>query len=124
MIPGLTSDAVLEGLKPELPTYMAIADGVSTQVDKILWWKNRKNELPNWSRACKLVLLIQPSSAADESSLFCKIALLTAKRDLLKTMLKYLSSYNTIDNLFSTVFFFLYTWTVILSLVPGYYMTG
>ena len=104
MIPSLTSDAVLEGLKHELPTYMAIADGVSTQVDKILWRKNHKNELPNWSRACKLVLLIQLSSAAAKPSLFCKIALLTAKRDLL-TMLKHLSCYNTIDNLFSAVLF-------------------
>ena len=71
MIPDLTSDAVLEELKAELPTYMAIADGVSTQVDKILWWKNHKTELPNWSHACKLVLLIQPSSVAVESLLYC-----------------------------------------------------
>ena len=30
------------------------------------WWKQHEIELPNWSRACKMVLLFQPSSAAAE----------------------------------------------------------
>ena len=62
----LHSSALLEGLKAELPTYMATADGVSTLVDKQQWWKNHESELPNWSTACKLAFLVQPSSAAAE----------------------------------------------------------
>ena len=32
------------------------------------WWKSHEDngQLPNWSQACKLVLLVQPSSAAAE----------------------------------------------------------
>ena len=56
----------LELLKRELPLYMAKADGVSQDLDKLEWWKNHQFELPNWSRACKTALLIQPSSAAAE----------------------------------------------------------
>ena len=63
---GLRSGSLLEGLKAELPTYMATADGVSTLVDKQQCWKNHESELPNWSTACKAALLIQPSSAAAE----------------------------------------------------------
>ena len=65
-IPCLRSSALLEGMKAELPTYMATADGVSTLADKQQWWKNHESELPNWSTACKLAFLIQPSSAAAE----------------------------------------------------------
>ena len=56
----------LEELKRELPLYMAKADGVSPELDKLEWWKNQQLELPNWSSACKTALLIQPSSAAAE----------------------------------------------------------
>ena len=45
---------------------MAKADGVSPTIDKLEWWKKHSNELPHWSAACKLVLLVQPSSAAAE----------------------------------------------------------
>ena len=45
---------------------MAIADAVSMQADKLLWWKNHESELPCLSEACKIALLIQPSSAAAE----------------------------------------------------------
>ena len=65
-IPCLRSSTLLEGLKAELPTYVATADGVSTLVDKQQWWKNHESELPNWSTACKLAFLVQPSSAAAE----------------------------------------------------------
>ena len=66
MIPGLSSGAVLEGLKSEIPKYIiiAIADGVSMQADKLLWWKNHESELTCWSEACKIALLIQPSSSS------------------------------------------------------------
>ena len=45
---------------------MAKADGVFPELDKLEWWKNHQLELPNWSRACKTALLIQPSLAAAE----------------------------------------------------------
>ena len=39
---------------------------VPSLLDRLEWWKNHQFELPNWSRACKTALLIQPSSAAAE----------------------------------------------------------
>ena len=62
----LAGDGQIDGLKTELPRYMALAEGVSTVVNKIEWWQNHTDELPKWSSACKLILLIQPSSAAAE----------------------------------------------------------
>jgi hypothetical protein len=38
----------------------------SLDVDKLDWWKQHETELPLWSRNCKSVLLIQPSSVAAE----------------------------------------------------------
>ena len=32
---------------PELSCYMALATGVSSVVDKIEWWQNHKQQLPN-----------------------------------------------------------------------------
>ena len=37
---------------------------MSTEFDKLTWWKSHQHELPNLSKACKTVLLIQPPSAA------------------------------------------------------------
>ena len=56
----------LEDLKKELPSYLAKVDGLSPNIDKLEWWKVHENELPYWSAACQLVLLVQPSSAAAE----------------------------------------------------------
>ena len=41
---------------------------MSDQVDVMEWWKGQEedNAMPHWTRTCKLVLLIQPSSAAAE----------------------------------------------------------
>lgn len=66
VFPMLDNDAALDALKKELPRYMAIADGVSVLVKKTDWWKTHENELPNWSTACRMALLVQPSSAASE----------------------------------------------------------
>ena len=33
---------------------------------RALWWERHKEDLPHWSTAFKLVLLVQPSSAAAE----------------------------------------------------------
>ena len=60
------TDTMIEGLKTELPTYLAKADDVSLDVVKTRWWQTHESELLKWSSACKQVLLIQPSSASAE----------------------------------------------------------
>ena len=50
----------------ELPQYIAAAEGVATTVDRKGWWQRNSETLPNWSSACKSLMLIQPSSAAAE----------------------------------------------------------
>ena len=45
---------------------MSIADGVSGDMDKVVWSNNHENELPKWSSPCRKALLIQPSSSAAE----------------------------------------------------------
>ena len=45
---------------------MAQADGISQDADKLTWWMNHESELPHWSKACKIALLVQPSSVAAE----------------------------------------------------------
>ena len=47
-----------------MPKYLALAEDVSPSVDKNDWWRKHETELPHWSKACKMVLLVQPSSAA------------------------------------------------------------
>ena len=56
---------------------MALADGVSTVVNKIEWWQNHTEELPKWLSTCELILLIQPSSAAAKR---CYLIYLKSKR--------------------------------------------
>ena len=65
--PFLNSE-VIDGLKSELPEYLAAAEDVSDKVDVIEWWKSHEENgrLPYWTRTCRLVLLVQPSSAAAE----------------------------------------------------------
>ena len=58
----------IEDLK--LPSYLAKVDDVSSEVDKLEWWKKYSSQLPHWSAACKLILLVQPSSAAAERVFF------------------------------------------------------
>ena len=66
VIPYFTSSSIQHELKLELPKYVAAAEGVSSSVDKLNWWKNHERDLPNWSSSCKVALLLQPSSAAAE----------------------------------------------------------
>ena len=49
-----------------MPKYLALAEDISPSVDKNDWWRKHKTELPHWSKACKMVLLVEPSSAAAE----------------------------------------------------------
>ena len=55
-----------EQLKGELAAYMAAAEDISQDTDVCEWWKRHDGEIPSWAKACKLILLIQPSSAAVE----------------------------------------------------------
>ena len=59
---------LLPALKSELLTYLALASGISTEVDPLQWWKlnSAASALPNWALAFGDILLIQPSSAATE----------------------------------------------------------
>ena len=66
VLPFMDSDDIIDELKHELPTYMAIADGTSADANKLEWWKNHASEVPKWSSVCRAILLLQPSSAAAE----------------------------------------------------------
>ena len=66
VIPSLSSISVQHGLKQELPKYVAAAEGISSNTNKLNWWKSHESDLPNRSSACKVSLLIQPSSATAE----------------------------------------------------------
>ena len=62
----LDQDSIIDGLKSELPQYMAKAEDVALTISRTDWWSHHENELPNWSKACKMSLLFQPSSAEAE----------------------------------------------------------
>ena len=65
----LNSQSILDDLKSEFPQYVAKAADTSPDVDTLLWWLNHSEELPNWSSAAQMVVLVQPSSAAVETVL-------------------------------------------------------
>ena len=56
----------VECLKSELPHYLATAEDLSPDYDVVEWWKAHEPDIPNWADVCKLILLVQPSSAAAE----------------------------------------------------------
>ena len=60
----------IEDSKKEILSYLAKVDDVSSEVDKLEWWKRYAMQLPRWSAACKLTLLVQPSSAVSRVSFF------------------------------------------------------
>ena len=64
--PFLDSQPTIDGLKSEIPTYMAVSEDVSTDINPVAWWKSHVMELPKWANAFRLVLLVQPSSDAAE----------------------------------------------------------
>lgn len=63
--PCFDSEAI-EGMKSELPTYLAAAEGVAPQFDPCEWWKHHSAETPTWAKSFQKIALIQPSSAAAE----------------------------------------------------------
>ena len=66
----LNDAAMIANMKNELPRYLARADGIADGVDSIRWWKENEAELPFWSAAAELILLMQPSSASSERVFF------------------------------------------------------
>ena len=65
-IPDFLSDNRLDLDQRELPTYIAAATDVNPDINVLAWWEIHEQEIPNWAKACKKILLIQPSSAASE----------------------------------------------------------
>lgn len=67
LFPVLDSNEVIANLQAELPTYLAQAEGVRVEDGQQLkWWQDHQDQLPHWARAAKLLVLVQPSSAAAE----------------------------------------------------------
>ena len=66
--PFLDSDATIDGLKAELPAYLAATEDVviPTEEKKVEWWCGHEEQLPRWASAVKQVILVQPSSAMSE----------------------------------------------------------
>ena len=62
----MNTDACIDGLQRELPTYIAAATDVNPDINVLTWWGIHEQEIPNWAKACKKILLIQPLSAASE----------------------------------------------------------
>ena len=46
-------DSELESLKAELSTYIAKADGISSDLSALEWWKLNSTDLPSWSNGVK-----------------------------------------------------------------------
>ena len=57
---------MIDGLKAELPAYLAAAEDVSTEIEPVAWWKSHFTELSKWAGAFRYIVVVQPSSAATE----------------------------------------------------------
>ena len=64
--PFLNSKTILDGLKEELPSYLAKVTDIDPSIDILQWWNQNESALPCWAAAARKVLLVQPSSAASE----------------------------------------------------------
>ena len=53
-------------LKSELSSYIAPVEDVTNSIDPLEWWESNKAKLPNWASAFRKLVLVQPSSAAEE----------------------------------------------------------
>ena len=56
----------LPALKEEFPHYIAAAEDIDSSYNPLTFWKGHEDDLPNWSKAARQVLLVQPSSASSE----------------------------------------------------------
>ena len=68
--PSFHAAEELEGLKAELPTYLAKATDVAPNLS-CLNWNQSENSLPHWLAAAHSVLLVHPSSAVSERVFLC-----------------------------------------------------
>ena len=50
IFPFLDSDSIIDGLKVELPQYLARAEDISPEIDRLEWWKKHECDLPHWSQ--------------------------------------------------------------------------
>ena len=76
---------------------MAAAEGVSTNTNKLNWWKSQESDLPNWSSACKVALLTNLLQLRQSEFFhFSQTVLVTDRLDLVvwKSMLKHLSHFS------------------------------
>ena len=95
--PFLDSQPIIDGLKAELPAYLAAAEDVSTEINAVAWWKHHTTELPKWAEAIDDIHTSCPTifcCSKREYFQFCKALQLNNSHPW-KTMLKYHSCYNT-----------------------------
>ena len=55
----------MDGMKAELPAYVAASEYTHEAMDVIQWWSQRRTLL-NWRGVLQKILLVQPSSTAAE----------------------------------------------------------
>ena len=65
-IPVLEFDTSHRWSEVRTTKYVAASEDLSKQIDFIQWWSSHETDLPNWAKACRLIFLVQPSSAASE----------------------------------------------------------
>ena len=65
--PFLECNDIIDGLKAELPAYMAAAEDVTIPKEekKVEWWSSHEKQLPRLASAVKQILLVQPSAATE-----------------------------------------------------------
>ena len=74
VVTPLVEHDLLDGMKRELPAYLAACagftvdhDDVKAFSDKVFkWWQNHHSEFPTWAKAARMVFSFTPSSAASE----------------------------------------------------------
>ena len=72
--PLAEEEGLLTAMEGELHAYLAAAAGTSFDHADVgafteailLWWRNRKGELPAWSTAARIIFALTPNSAAAE----------------------------------------------------------
>ena len=66
--PFLDSDATIDGLKADLPAYLAATEDVviPTEEKKVEWWCGHEEQHLHWASAVKQVFLVQPSCTTAE----------------------------------------------------------
>ena len=66
IFPFLNSTSILDGLKAELPIYLAKSVDIDPNFSCLEWWKQNETACPCFSATAHKIFLIQPSSAASE----------------------------------------------------------